>query len=181
MKIFFCYLIVMISTSNFLRAEEILICKGKFPEKTSAILPKIATDLTPELEVVGPNGEWPLKGIFWELKNFDLVFALHGDKEGNVLDVLYWTKEEFNQGKETRYDLGKTASSIALDLDARTFKIWKDGKQIASNITEKQTTQHNIDSSIQSRSYSCINIKSNSFNCHLRLRLWRRICQRGDR
>ncbi len=50
------------------------------------------------MEVVGPKGEHPLAGIYWEFKNYDGIIAL-ATKDGKIAGITYWTKKDFGESK----------------------------------------------------------------------------------
>jgi hypothetical protein len=139
-RILLCILILLIA--DIAKAKQIVIAEGKPSAKALAFLRQNATDLGPGLEIIGPNGEWPIRDIWWELKEVGLILQFSADSE-KILELNYWTDKDFNTGKEKRFGLEKRANSIALDLDKKTFKIEKDGKIIASNIIELEKTDLN--------------------------------------
>jgi hypothetical protein len=134
---------------NFLFANETITLRAGDPQKAYESIKNIAIDLTPGLEIVGPNGEWPLEGIYWELKDFDLIISFPAEKndKGEITTKLgYWTKKDFSQGKETRDGLVKYASSIELDLKKCTYEIYQEGQLISSNVKNDDIIQSKEDS-----------------------------------
>ncbi len=101
------------------------IAAGMPINKAVTILRGIATDLTPGLEIAADtNGRTP-KGIYWELKDYDLIVRLYRASDGKVSKLGVWKKKDFNQSKLRRSRMEEPAKRITLDPDNHTFRIEK--------------------------------------------------------
>lgn len=90
---------------------------------TVATLGKMgAVDITGGIAIVGPKGEWPLKGIYWGVPGFDAVFELSGKKE-KVVALCFWTMKDFSQSKSHREETRCRIKSAALDTDKKTVEV----------------------------------------------------------
>jgi|GEM_PF-2050298 len=110
-------------------ADEVRIAVGMSRDETVALLKQhSATDITPGLAVVGPKGEHPLTGIYWEFKDYDAIITLTA-KEGKVTAMTYWTKKDFGESKSHR---AKTNLSITtLKIDTKKRKVAIEKKKVA--------------------------------------------------
>jgi hypothetical protein len=94
---------------------------------TTLKLEKIgAIDITGGMEVVGPKGEWPLKGIYWEVRGYDTVLELSG-KEGKVVAIYFWKKKDFEESKGHRDDARCDVRSASFDTDKKIVEVEKIG------------------------------------------------------
>lgn len=113
-SLFLAFLLLPLATF----AHDVRIAVGMSREDTVAIIKKHGgTDITPGLAVVGPKGEHPLTGIYWEFQDYDAIITLT-TKDGKVTAMTFWTKKDFGESKSHR---AKTEQPIAaLKLDAKT-------------------------------------------------------------
>jgi hypothetical protein len=114
------------------RAELVQIKTGDSASTVFAALAKIAVDITPGQEIVGPKGEWPLKGIYWAARDYELVMAVGGD-ESKITEISYWNVADFSASKMRRADSRRYARSIVFDTEKKTYVIrkrswWRFGK-----------------------------------------------------
>lgn len=79
-----------------------------------------STDITGGMEVVGAKGEWPLKGIYWELKAYGIVISV-AFKDDKLTALTYWTEADFNRSKVSRAEHEKKIKK--LDFNPVTKKI----------------------------------------------------------
>ncbi len=102
-------------------ADEVRIALGMSREEAVALIKKHSgTDITPGMEVVGPKGEWPLKGIYWEFRDYDAIITLSA-KDGKVTGMTFWRKKDFGESKSQR---AKTEQSITtLKIDTKTKEV----------------------------------------------------------
>lgn len=112
-----CLLLPLAGCTN-----EVRIAVGRSRDQAVALVEKHGgTDITPGLAVVGENGEWPLKGIYWELRDYDVVITLSAEA-GTVTAMTFWTRGDFEHSKSRR---AKTERSItAIKLDTKTKRVW---------------------------------------------------------
>src|SRR5437667_9335961 len=90
-------------------ADEVRVTVGMGRDDAVALLKKHSgKDITPGLEVVGPKGEHPLTGIYWEFQDYDAIITLDA-KDGKVIAMTFWTKKDFGESKSHR---AKTEQSI---------------------------------------------------------------------
>jgi hypothetical protein len=99
-------------------ADEVRIAVGMNRDEAVTIIQKHGgRDITSGLAVVGPKGEYPLSGIYWEFRDLEAVITLAG-KDGKVTAMTFWTKKDFAESKSHR---AKTEQNIrALRIDTRT-------------------------------------------------------------
>ncbi|MBK8479211.1 MAG: hypothetical protein IPL39_23905 [Opitutaceae bacterium] len=83
-----------------------------------------AVDITGGMEIVGPKGEWPLKGIYWEVPDYDAVLELTGKKE-KVGTICFWTKKDFGESKSRREDARCSIKSATFDSEKKTVVVEK--------------------------------------------------------
>ena len=92
---------------------------------TVAALEKIgAVDITGGMAIMGPKGEWPLKGIYWEVPGYDAVLELSGKKE-KVGTICFWTKKDFCESKSRREDARCRIKSATFDTEKKTVSVEK--------------------------------------------------------
>ena len=87
-----------------------------------------AVDITGGIEVVGPKVEWPLKGIYWETREYDAVLELMTKKDG-VVAICFWTKADFSGSKSGREDHRRQVRSVSFDSETRSVRIDKAPKK----------------------------------------------------
>jgi hypothetical protein len=101
--------------------EEVRLAVGMNRDEAVAVIKKHGgVDITSGLAVVGPKGEWPLKGFYWEFKDYDAVIELSG-RENSVTQISYWTKKNFGDSKLRRAQTEKKI--IALKLDTKMKRV----------------------------------------------------------
>jgi len=102
-------------------ADEVRVTVGMGRHDAVALIKKHSGKaITPGLEVVGPKGEHPLTGIYWEFQDYDAIITLDA-KDGKVIAMTFWTKKDFGESKSHR---AKTEQSItALKIDTKTREV----------------------------------------------------------
>ena len=115
--LFLAFLLLPLATF----ADEVRLAVGMSRDDTVALIKMHSgTDITSGLEVVGPKGEYPLTGIYWEFQDYDTIITLT-TKEGKVMAMTFWTKKDFGESKSHR---AKTEQSItALKIDTKTREV----------------------------------------------------------
>jgi hypothetical protein len=114
-------LIALLLLPLSLVADEVRIAVGmNYGRAVSMIKKHGGVDITPDQAVVGPNGEFPLTGIYWAFGKYDAIIAL-SRKDAKIGGISFWTKKDFNESKSHRV---KSEQSIqALKLDTKTGKV----------------------------------------------------------
>ncbi len=79
-------------------------------------------DITANLEVVGPEGEWPLSGRFWDLGGYDAVLEI-SEEDGKVNWIGHWTTDDFSKSKEHRAASRKSLKSVTFNEPNKTVKL----------------------------------------------------------
>jgi hypothetical protein len=79
-------------------------------------------DITSNMAVVGPHGEWPLTGLFWNFVQYDSVLEIAA-KDGTVVGIGYWTGADFEESKSHRANSRKNLKSVTFEEQSRTLKI----------------------------------------------------------
>jgi hypothetical protein len=79
-------------------------------------------DITSHQAVVGPGGEWPLSGIFWNLEQYNSVLEI-SVKDQHVVAIGYWTLADFSESKSHRVESRKSLKSLTCEKQAKTVKI----------------------------------------------------------
>ena len=104
-------------------ADEVRIAVGMSRIESVALIQKHSgTDITSGLEVVGPKGEYPLAGCFWEFKDYDAIIEL-SVRDGTVVHIAYWTKKDFGESKFHRAKTEQSITALKLDTKTRTISI----------------------------------------------------------
>jgi hypothetical protein len=83
-----------------------------------------AEDITPNLAIIGPNGEHPLKGYVWALRDYGIIIEVN-DKDNKVSSLIYNTTTDFAVSKEHRARMEQTVTSITLDPKTKAASIEK--------------------------------------------------------
>ena len=78
-------------------------------------------DITSKLAVIGPQGEWPLSGLFWSLEQYNSVLEIVAE-DGNVVGIGYWTVADFSESKSHRVESRRSLKSLTFEKQARTLK-----------------------------------------------------------
>ena len=78
-------------------------------------------DITSQLAIVGPNGEWPLSGLVWGLEQYNTVLEIFAEN-GNVVGIDYWTIADFSKNKNHRAESRRRLKSLTFDKQTRTVK-----------------------------------------------------------
>lgn len=113
-------------------ANEVRIAVGMgYDEAVRLIKGHSGKDITSGLEVVGPNGEWPLQGILWEFRDFDAILTLSG-KSGKVAWMSFWSKADFWENKVHRLKTERRISAITLDIKTKKVEVEKNGQPAPS-------------------------------------------------
>lgn len=79
-------------------------------------------DITSNMAVVGPNGEWPLSGLFWNLEEYNSVLEIAAE-DGHVVLIRYWTVADFSESKIHRLESKLSLKSLTFEKRARKLKI----------------------------------------------------------
>ena len=65
---------------------------------TNPAMKKIgAIDITRNLEIKDPKGEWPLHGLYWSVPDFKVIL-----ETSDSVAIRYWTEEDFGRSKMHR-------------------------------------------------------------------------------
>jgi len=78
-------------------------------------------DITPNLAVVGPHGEWPLRGIYWDLEQYNSVLAIAA-QDGTVVGIGYWTIADFSESKSHRAECRRSLKSLTFEKQTKTLR-----------------------------------------------------------
>ena len=78
-------------------------------------------DITSRMAVVGPDGESPLGGLFWDLEQYNSVLEIVAE-DGKVVWIGYWTVADFSESKSHRIKTRRSLKSLTFDKQARTLK-----------------------------------------------------------
>lgn len=99
-------------------ANEVRIAVGMSQEKAVGLIKDHSgVDITSGMEVLGPKGKWPLKGVYWRFRDYDAVITLSAEG-GKIKSMTFWKKKDFDESKSHRATTEQTIS--ALDLDTKT-------------------------------------------------------------
>ena len=79
-------------------------------------------DITSNLAMIGPGGERPSSGLFWNLEEYKLVLEIAAEN-GNVVEIGYWALADFSKSKEYRSKSRKSLKSLMFEKQTRTVKI----------------------------------------------------------
>lgn len=106
-------------------AEEVRITVGQSHDDAVALIKKHgATDITPGLAIVGEKGEHPLRGIYWEFRDYDAIITLAA-KDGKVSAMTFWTKKDFGESKSHRARTEQNITTLKLDTKTKGVSIEK--------------------------------------------------------
>jgi hypothetical protein len=107
--------------------EQVRLEVGASSAATDEVLRKIAaTDITPNMEVVGSKGEWPVYGLYWSVWDFKVILEIaSGEKKVGVISICYWTDDDFNVSKMHREDSRRYVRSITFDTEKKTYIVKK--------------------------------------------------------
>jgi hypothetical protein len=106
-------------------ADEVRIVVGMSRDDAVALIQKHSgTDITPGLEIVGPNGEHPLTGIYWAFRDYDAIIGLAA-KNGKVARMTFWTKKDFDESKSHRATTVQSITALKIDTKTREVSIEK--------------------------------------------------------
>jgi len=106
-------------------ADEVRIVVGQSRDDAVALIKKHGgTDITPGLAVVGPKGEHPLTGIYWEFRDYDAIITLAA-KDGKVTAMTFWTKRDFGESKSHRAKTEQPITALRLDTKTRGVSVEK--------------------------------------------------------
>ena len=118
---FFAFLLI----PSIALCEQVRIATGMSANEAKAQIRKIGgADITPNLAVVGPKGESPMKEIYWEFRDYDAVIELI-QKEEKIVALCYWTKKDFSESKSHREESRQLTQSITLDTEKKTAVVEK--------------------------------------------------------
>jgi hypothetical protein len=104
-------------------AEEVRVAVGQSRDEVVGTIKKHgATDITPGMAIVGPKGEHPLTGIYWEFRDYDVIIELTA-KNGKVVRMLFWTKKNFGKSRSHRAKTEQSISTLKLDTKTRGVRL----------------------------------------------------------
>jgi hypothetical protein len=78
-------------------------------------------DITSNLAVVGPHGEWPLSGVFWSLEQYNSVLEIAAE-DGKIVQIGYWTVADFSKNKKHRAKSETSLKSLTFDTQTKTLR-----------------------------------------------------------
>jgi len=78
-------------------------------------------DITSKMAVVGPQGEWPLSGLFWNLEQYNSVLEIVAE-DGHVVQIGYWTVADFSDSKVHRLESRRSLKSLTFEKQAKILK-----------------------------------------------------------
>jgi hypothetical protein len=79
-------------------------------------------DITSGMAIMGPNGERPEDGLYWDLAQYNAVIEI-GAKDGLVDGIGYWTGADFSKSKEHRAESRKSVESVTFEKQTKTLVI----------------------------------------------------------
>ena len=136
MEHFLCLLILLSPLSAL--SEEIHVAIGMDRDAAIALIKKHgAKDITPGLAVVGPNGEHPLRGIYWEFQEYDAIIGLAVDKD-RITAMGFWSKDDFGKNKSHRAKSEREITDLFLDTQKKSVSIKR--KVVAAEIKKEGDT-----------------------------------------
>lgn len=106
-------------------AEEVRVAVGQSTDQVLATIKKHgAIDITPGMDVIGPKGEHPLHGIYWEFRYYDAIVELT-TKQGKVVRMSFWTKKDFGESKSHRAESERNITALKLNTKTGGVSIEK--------------------------------------------------------
>jgi hypothetical protein len=106
-------------------ADEVRVTVGMGRDEAVSLIKKHSgKDITPGLEVVGPKGEHPLTGIYWEFQDCDAIITLDAN-DGKVIAMTFWTKKDFGESKSHRAKTEQSITALKIDTTTREVSIEK--------------------------------------------------------
>ncbi|RBP46490.1 hypothetical protein DES53_102881 [Roseimicrobium gellanilyticum] len=126
MKQFLLSIFLMTVVSSLHAADTVArIAVGMDHKESIALLKKhSAEDITPGLAIVGPNGEHPLHGLVWALRDYDAIIEL-AEQNGKITTLTYWTKKDFGTSKDHRARTEQNVKSLTLDPKGHAVSVEK--------------------------------------------------------
>jgi hypothetical protein len=110
-------------------ADEVRIAVGMDRDKAVDLIKlHSGKDITSGLAIIGPKGEWPLKGIYWAFRDYDAIIALDA-KEGKVVGLSFWTNKDFDESKSHRAKTEQRITALKIDTKTKGVSIEKKKKQ----------------------------------------------------
>jgi hypothetical protein len=129
--LFLAFLLLPLATF----ADEVRIVVGMSREDTVALIKKHSgTDITPGLEVVGPNGEHPLTGIYWEFQDYDAIITL-ATKDGKISAMTFWSKKDFGESKSHRAKTEQSITALKIDTKKKEVSIEKKKSKLTIDLS----------------------------------------------
>ena len=105
--------------------EEVRITIGMKRDEAVAIIRRHGgVDITPNLAVVGPKGEHPLRGYHWEFRDYDAIVEI-SPRDGKIERMTYWTKKDFGESKNHRAKTEQNITTLKLDTKTKAVSIEK--------------------------------------------------------
>ncbi len=106
-------------------ADEVRFTVGMSRDDAVALIKKHSgKDITPGLAVVGPKGEHPLTGIYWEFQDLDAIITVTA-KDGKVTAMTFWSKKDFGESKSHRAKTEQSITALKIDTEKREVSIEK--------------------------------------------------------
>lgn len=81
-------------------------------------------DITPGLEIVGPNNEHPLHGIVWEFADYECVLSVAFSDDGKLTHLSFCSISDFYVSKFPRMESTSDITALTFNTD-RTYKYTK--------------------------------------------------------
>ena len=78
-------------------------------------------DITSRLAVVGPNNEWPLSDLYWNLEQYDAILKINA-ADGKLVEISYWTGADFSKNKTHREESRKSLKSLTFEKQSKTLR-----------------------------------------------------------
>ena len=78
-------------------------------------------DITSQIAVVGPNGEWPLSGLIWALEQYNSILEISAEN-GNVVGIDYWTVADFSRNESHQAESRRSLKSVTFDKQSGTVQ-----------------------------------------------------------
>jgi hypothetical protein len=112
-----------------LLAAEIRIAVGMDRDAAIALIQKNGgTDIGDGLAVVGPNGEYPLRGVYWEFREYDAIITItaqHSKVSKNITAMTFWRKNDFGESKMHRQKTEQKITTLKLDTATKEATVEK--------------------------------------------------------
>jgi hypothetical protein len=119
------YVLCCVGCQHAYLGEEVRISVGMKRDEAVSLIQKYGGhDITPGLEIVGPNGEHPLHGYYWSFRDYDAIIEL-SPRDGKIERITYWTKKDFGESKMHRDKTEQSVTTLKLDTKTKGVSIEK--------------------------------------------------------